>query len=635
MPTKGLPFSLKRRGLICQFLAQIFIIMIIGVLWILSDYNNGIVSVPDTPSSLFGDLQGIHSALLWTYALLWTWFPAFAMGLYSSFYAAMVNCIKATQPMMELMRPAGREKACVTCKKVHGRNDLPCFTTDFCLNKRPKKARSTAKLTLLLDYNTCPIINSVQALAHRHFLVAVCMLIQVLLTLMSGLSAAILSVASVPVNSTIAITFNSYFDDWNLSTTTSTRPAFDIASANLINGGLPFSWTTQNYSILPFYPAAGSASGNLTGDTLAYSSSLDCSSFAADDLIKEGAVTLTGGTPDSAANGSITVNFNFTDRGCSIDQWVLVYPSDAAPQMYGQTWAVTECPLDANPGRLGIITGVYVKSAPFLLANFTLLSCIPSFWNSTASVTVSSNGNGSSEVTGLSVSTAVRWWPEFWDFWLNNIPYYRLYDPAQLSSMDSLAYLAYNYAVKQNATYPFDTELISASFQIVYSAVFAAFASASVYSPSPQTNTSLGTLLRLQNRLFVVSTPAIAIIVIVGVALLTTIWVAVYVTRNREILAQAQSLDLILGNAILVDGSDTISKYIEEIKSEVGHKLQNSATLENSDLVEYAKKTPALSEWECWLDKDGKLQLRRPEAVTVSEELKRVCCSLKRKTKSI
>jgi len=130
---------------------------------------------------------------------------------------------------------------------------------------------------------------------------------------------------------------------------------------------------------------------------------------------------------------------------------------------------------------------------------------------------------------------------------------------------DTLASLAYNYALQQNLTNPFDTDVVSFSISTVYSAVFAALASTTAYLSLSGAVSPSGTLSRPQNRLFIVKTSALILICLIGFAILSTIWVTFYVAQNQKRLIE--TADLILGNAILLQGSTDVSQYIDKIKA--------------------------------------------------------------------
>lgn len=135
-----MPFELSRKGLTLQLLFQTLMISTLVVLWH-STANSGLPlpSLPATTSFNTSARSLLHSG----YSLLWTTLPAIIIGLYAKFYSGMVDKLKNSQPMIELLnppRPAGPNLWKRRRRDKSGSSE----------GVQPK--RSTVERTLLLDY---------------------------------------------------------------------------------------------------------------------------------------------------------------------------------------------------------------------------------------------------------------------------------------------------------------------------------------------------------------------------------------------------------------------------------------------------------------------------------------------------
>ncbi|KAK3939010.1 hypothetical protein QBC46DRAFT_355362 [Diplogelasinospora grovesii] len=671
---KTLPFVLSAWGTGLQLGAQSAIILAVLILWGISLAKNGITSAPEVPASLFQG--GADTALLKARSVLWTWIPGLIMSLYSAFCGAMFDKLTSHQPIMELQQPAARQDTCTTCHAVHERHRkgwrrlVPSILLYGHRQTGPLKDKSTAGMTILLDYTEhwIPIANSIFAFRNRHHLVGACMLIRVLLLFTNGLASSVLSPAVIMLESDINLRSFAYFDGWLASTkygdsnTPSTvRPAFDIVSANLAHGGSQYPWTTANYSFTPFRPATGGSvpPGNLTGQTFAFSGVLDCVRIENEKLVPSGGGSVVV-TPNNDKANSTFVDFTFTDRGCEITQHVLVA---AFPPRYSVTWANSSCPFESGSARYGLLAGQYDASEQFLLANFSLLSCKPFIYNSTGTVTVTLSDQentavpNAANVTGYSVIHSDILYPpinatvlgsyqsDFFRGWITNLPLYSINDPFASYYSDNMGELTYSLAVHRNASYPFDKEVMQGAFTTAYGAVFATAISLSAYNENTTTNPQpgdfVGRLTVTDRRLFVVPGPAIAVVTIMTLTLLITLWLVRYVRTHQEQLLKNQ--DLIFGHALLVDKSDDVSGYLRAVRNDVllkekqriatspagtvlngattkveegkagGDRDRDKRILEKSDLRDHAAHTSALSGWECWLDDEKQtIRLRNP-----------------------
>jgi len=123
---------------------------------------------------------------------------------------------------------------------------------------------------------------------------------------------------------------------------------------------------------------------------------------------------------------------------------------------------------------------------------------------------------------------------------------------------------------------------------------------------------------------------------VMALSFLATIWIAVYAYQHRLIIKE--HVDLILGHAILLDGNDGVSSFIETAKagferqardaiaaayakkaqkfedpSSLAVDLEVKNAVRKSDLVRYVEDFENLKDWDCWVERDGRLRIRAPQ----------------------
>lgn len=593
-PEKASPFTLSFRGLLLLLAFEISILIAITAIWVLTTRRNGFVVAPNTPASFTGS-QTLHEKFLWGLSLLWTFIPSLIVSLCGALFAATLLALQDCQPTIEL-RKAPHHLVQETSK---------------------------SKLSILLDYRRdwLPFVDSYHAFRNKHFLISACTIVKWLFVATGPLASAIISVGNSPSSKSVQVTIskalnNSRDESW----WSSSRPSFDSTSAILLNDASTLPWSTKIYSVVPF-SAQSDTAGNLTADTTTYFATLDCVPIDLDSLFSVGNVT---------KDSQDTVYFDFVDRGCEMVSYII--PSSNVPT-YAST-SYFDCPYEANQGRLVLTSGNYDASSSYLLSNFSIISCLPNFWNSRSSVSAlwgaSTLGEPGQIVDiVLDVSTVERWWPEFWQAWMKRIPQYEVSDPQNLLVGDSFAFIAYTYANKPNAI----TDFVQA-MNDTFSVLFATFATSTIYTPLAENITVTGTLSRPGNRLFVVFLPASVVTFVMALSFVTTIWIAVYAYKHRLIIKE--HMDLILGHAILLDGNDGVGSFIETVKADLERQarvaitaanskkaqkigtpsdlavdLEVEAAVRNGDFVRYAEDFGNLKNWDCWVE-DGTLRMRAP-----------------------
>ena len=495
----------------------------------------------------------------------------------------------------------------------------------------------TVKQTLLLEYkHIVPFVDSIKAVRNRHYLLAACMTVKTAIWAAAGLSAAVFSVANVPVVASAEYTTSVFFNDVKGGDRTvySTKPALDMVASNLLFNGSLFAWTTKTHSFLPFHltfeDRGRSGPINISATTEAYSATLDCALYQDDHFLRQGLLTM------ETVSAGTSLRYSLVDRGCNVTSKYLLRKNVSV----SKSWAMANCPTAAGKVRYGLLKGDYDSTSPFLLANFTFLSCIPKFWKENRLVTVRSGLQPPGEVVedveatpGNGTGSRTEITPYFGNSWVTNLPQYSIVESVHLFDGDSLGYIVYGL-MRLLSTDQHNGTLDAQSFQTAFRAVYASFvSSASVYQPAEPAVHHQGSTSVQQNRLFVVKGPTIAVLTIVMIASAVSMVLTFWLQEHRSDLEK--HLDRIFGHALLFHGSTDISAFIDDVKRSASLDSQsaNSSTASGKaqsnssppapgarprpsqgnnglDLVEYADRTKALNERKCWIgDKDNVLHI--------------------------
>jgi hypothetical protein len=600
VPDNEIPYLLTLPWLVFQFVCQLLLTGAVIGLLLLSDAKNGIATVEDPPSARF-DSGGLQGGDIVFQGLYWTALPAWIVGAYGSLWSAAVDQLKDSQPTMELYK--------------HERKTKPRFRRMLppTFGKRP--AKSTAEKTLWLDYGKYifPFHAIWIAFKNRHFLVAYCLFIKLAIFAVSGLSTFMHIPALVPHNTTAYFNANIDFNE-GLNTAIDqgqTLTAMEVVSSRFVHGGGPQPWTTADYAVLPFeLESDGIREGNMSTITKAYSSILQCDTFLRQDLINGGNVSIERAEDELTKYAYVT--FSLRHHNCP---WAQRFVVSSNVTSYSRTFTKTDCGLDNGQGRLGLITANYDPSAPFLVSNFSLMICKPTFRQSIAEVTVQADGLVPGLVHSVTAAPPSAFLPFFWRRWIHDLDFFWVNDPTSTINTDGFGRLVYTYSMKKTRSYPTDPAVIGEALPFIYRALFASFVSLGVYLPAPEPRRIEGVVTTQTVRLFVIRSIAIPVIVLMLAAMIATSWLVFYSYQNQDILKKHK--DLILGHALLVKSSDDVWRYVDEIEMRAAEKSHvQPSQLDGKDLSKFAEKDHDLKSWECWVE-DNKVRISRGQAARV------------------
>ncbi|KAI8673264.1 hypothetical protein NCS55_00645600 [Fusarium keratoplasticum] len=598
VPAKRPPLLLTTGGMALQLFFQLVMIVFICALWHISQRNNGLATVPDNDNASF-DSKGFHPASIWSSSIVWATVPAWIISAYSSLWSAMLEALKKVQPILELDRPNATRHTSALVWETWKQRLLSIVGRKPSQPQMTTPTRSTAKRTLLLDYGEWPVLNGFKAIKQGHVLLGIGMLLRVALWTASGLSAAIFAVAQVPRETDTGLYSDKFFDEWlgwdegRGSNTSSSIPAMEMVSATVLRGGQNYSWTTATHSFLPYFPIEKNASGNYTFDTEAYWATVECNAETEEDLVRAGALELALEEDDEYDSAQLRIRFN--SGGCNISKWMNLFNSTLK---YGKSWSVVDCGLAAGRMRIGMLTGTYNASKRFRLSNLTVVTCMPTMYRSKATLEVFlSNDPFIAKVLNFTQHDKEQFWPGFSRTWIQEIDMYSVFDPKAYITMDSFARLVVGHASNELTLENIpDGETLLSSFQTVFQAFFANFVSLQAYYPAKNA-TITGKVSRLQFRLFVVKSPAFAVVGIIATVFCVTLILLVHLRENRA--SMEKFLDLMLGNALLFRRSDGVEPFLQTLENRA---LQTQQPPETVNLVKFAEKQKDMESWPTWMD---------------------------------
>jgi hypothetical protein len=580
-----------------QLLCQIAIITTISVLWHVSNTNNGLATVADSPDPSF-DSKGFHPPSILSSSIVWATVPAWIMSAYSSLWSAMLDSLKKVYLLLELdkdlQKPVpGTELFLKIWKRYFRHQSTQSQST-------PQSKGSTIEKTLLLDYGEWPVINGFRAMRAGHGLLGICLLLRAALWAAGGLTAAIFATTLVPSETPATLYSEKAFDEylgWDEGKGTgnsSVTPAFDIVSATVLRSGDNYPWTTDTHSFLPFIPVSKDFRGNYTFATESYSSNLDCTIATEEDLVKIKGVSLDFEEGDDL--DSAQIRFGFKHEGCRVNKLLTLTNNTL---QYARTWS-TGCGLSSGRARFGMFSGSYNATERFHLSNLTVVTCQPLIYKSNVTLEMSFlNDTATPKVIKFSETNKEQFWPFFISRWLRDMPRYSLFDPTIYNDMDSFSRLVIGHASGEATlnTLP-DKQKIADSFSVIFAALFSNFMTLEGYS-SAQRREVAGTMSRLRLRLFVVKSAAVATVVILAVTFVTTVILALHLHRNRHITSLY--MDLLLGTAILLrNGSSSgLDSYLNE--RVVSSNVPGPGAY-GTNLVEAEKRKSDVKSREVWVE---------------------------------
>ncbi|KAJ4265379.1 hypothetical protein NW762_004667 [Fusarium torreyae] len=589
-----------------QLFCQTVILLIICGLWHKSNHDNGIATVGDSQNASF-DSTGFHPAPILSSSIIWATVPAWIISAYSSLWSAMIDALKKVHPILELEKAkVARQPGAKLFGGLWNRfwQKLRFLSTSSRQSPHLPPSNpttcSTVERVLLLDYGEWPIINGVKAIRVGHVLLGICMILRAALWTAGGLTAAMFAVVIVPSEKPVTLYSDKAFDEWlgwNYSKGTANSsliPALDIVSATILRNGENYPWTTETHSFSPFLPTHPNGPSNYTFDTEAYWATVECKAATENDLVRVNGIHKTLQPNDELDSAQIQIGFR--SDNCDIRKWFTITNNTL---QYARSWYTT-CPLTNGRARLGIFAGVYNATEKFHLSNITVITCTPQIYRSNVTLNISlANDTATGKVLSFTEKSRQLFWPFYIDSWLRNIPLYSVYDPTVYNDMDTFSRLVIGHASGEPTLDSIGAEKqMVKSFSVIFQALFANFVTLQAYYSSSRREIN-GLLSRQELRLFVVESASFAVVGIIVIAFITTLFLTLHLFRNRHILENY--VDLMLGNALLFRDS-TASGVETYFKVLTGRALEMPQGITNMHLADFAKQQADLNNWLIWAE---------------------------------
>ncbi|TKA80724.1 hypothetical protein B0A49_01141 [Cryomyces minteri] len=436
------------------------------------------------------------SNFIWSRGLLWTSLPSFLMTLYRLMWESAVSGSVDRQPFVELKREKG----------------------------------ASPRLSILLDYRAYPSLYT-WAIAFRngHFLLGFCILLSLLLSIaVVPLSAHLCATAVVLANTTVPAKLTTSFNDSAFTSRTDLLPVFGLASASSLYGGNPPAWASKEFAFQAFsIEATQPPNINVTVGETAYSAYLDCSVLTASDYTASF-------TRQTADGGTLAVKA--TDRGCSVANSLAV---SNLTSTYVQTWSTIDCAAKAGYSRPGVLAGLYAADSPDLLSNFTIISCIPSYWMTSGLLSANMGSAQAPSVISFAYndSDVHSTRPDaMWRIFENGLHEAITIDSTSKFSTTEFGRLIYIAATQSDSDSPLSPRVLSDATARIFNSIYATLAATVLFQPAASPTGVQGIYSANTTRLVIVSSVAYTIAAALFAILLCTVGITVYAHTHPSVL---------------------------------------------------------------------------------------------------
>ncbi|OCK97041.1 uncharacterized protein K441DRAFT_549610 [Cenococcum geophilum 1.58] len=475
-------------------------IAVIAALEVVSRRRSGFVRQGKAPAFL-----AAHPALekaLWEQGILYTAFPAFIMTIYRTMWESTVMAFADRQPYVDLKKEGGR----------------------------PPRS------TIMLDYKAESFFHGwIAAIQNKHLLLAACMLSSVVLTLfIVPLTSFLFTTSSFTSNTTFPLHFETVFNSNILEkfpNVPDLRLPMNAAAVMRIQDAGRLPWTDGEYAFPKFTPQVNIGEGNATLETTAYSARADCIT------IPESQYRKTILTPGDTGIPAFFITITADDRGCSISNAIYLAVNSDHTEIILRIWPTVVCSADAGWSRFSIMTGLYMKESGSL-TNFSLISCIPSYWVTPGTLVATLDSLSAPLLRSFTPypSGTSEFRPEsLWSFFETGILEPNCVEPASNMDANEFGRYAYRIASKINPVSPLHPEAMASAAQMLFNTTFAVFASTVLFKPASSPLNSTGIYSTDEIRLIVVSPVAYVILGVLGTVALLNIFLFYY-ARQESIL---------------------------------------------------------------------------------------------------
>ena len=554
-------------------LSELALIAGIVDLTVLSSRHAGFVKLGAQDSK--PTLLGLQSSVSHSRSLLWTTLPAVVLTLYRLFREAVVSAFVVETPFIEL-------------------------------NKSSAARRTKVRKSVYVDYRTSfSIIAWYEALKNNHTFLGLCLLFSFVVSLaLVPLAGGLFAEGQEKLVSNVTVNVLSTFTPHANITAANYGLMFDAISASWINAA-PYPPGTDGFYPLPSIEPA-QAFQNYTVSSHAETSqlSLDCR------VVDDATITTV-----NRSNSIIETTFSATDRNCAISGDSLQTDKGKGFE-YLKSITEQECPDWA--GRTRLMLFHVKKSNSDTTVNTTLISCIPSYWavNGTVETTRITGYKGRIVETPLFAreqSRSIKELPPLtrrtFETWVLTVKTISL--STGVVTAERLTELIARYI--DSRSLDLSANSIIDAVNVIYPALYTMLCVSYYFPTLPEPIRQDGTLTLSENRLHVVIPAAIAMLVILVMLVIETLYLIIYLHRHPSILAE-EPIGLVGAANLLHDSNihcliasshnDTsFDGRLRRPSMHIGTNDKRSRTLYTDD---------HLRDRDCWVERDevsGRLKI--------------------------
>ncbi|KAH6886745.1 hypothetical protein B0T10DRAFT_575002 [Thelonectria olida] len=508
--------AIRWQSLLLFVTLDIALLITIIALTIISATENGFATINSPSITSNGSIvlpgkKSVNFNVSWDLGVLWTTLPNLVFALFGAYWAWIAGAISDRQPYVELRKRGGCE----------------------------------ARRSILLDYRVFPVFwRWWAAFRKSHGTVGATTLLSVLLTyVVAPFAARLFATHVVMISETLPVAYNVTFDGDNINAKIDWRPVLDTVAATLLYQGNNIPWTDDQHAFRPFATDSRLTTGaDMAANTTSYAAYVNC------ELVQEYTMVL-----DPEDSGSGTVQVTGTDRGCEFKQDFGVTSSQ---KIYFKTTAQLDCSSRAYYSRLIFTAATYSSSAPSLLDDISVISCVTGYHQATGILKVSSL-TGSPTIQSFDQAgqpDSSR--PSFWRGFEQNILGPVSFNPqAEWSTTDMGSLVLYN-AQRLQPSSPLASDILLQSISDVFTTIYLNAVAIHGFDLLSAAETGIGRAFIPTTRLFVVPWVAYIIIVFLCIAVCFVGSVFFYVRKSPSILTE-EPVGL-LSMAAILHGSELL-----------------------------------------------------------------------------
>ncbi|EXJ72404.1 uncharacterized protein A1O5_04908 [Cladophialophora psammophila CBS 110553] len=335
--------------------------------------------------------------------------------------------------------------------------------------------------------------------------------------------------------------------DWDLS------PVIGAASSTLVYGGSYPRWSNGQHVFLNFsspnLPGGNISLPKIVATTQAYFAKLECQTVSG---VGDRIIRITD--PSSPDGNGGTWWLNGTDRGC---YWSTNLQISNGFTTYLQTSSKVTCGAYRDSifsGRMIIVGATNVnfnKTVP------TVITCIPTYWNSQARISMNLDQDSRSPILGFELNETKELRPQWWDSFEYELNQVKSIDTTLTGGTSADSAAGFGRVVLDNARLINNAnaileETLTSSSQQVFATVYSLLVNDFMIRPNERSVNIIGNLTFTTNRLFVYNISASIILGLLVCVAILLIMIRRY-TEGHDAMLLEEPIGIIGYAGILVD----------------------------------------------------------------------------------